>query len=120
MSNSILGTGCDDESQAVIKQSCANTSLFLCGLLGIVCLCLRPVFMEQKKSPNKIRSHLDRKCLDLSPGIRRAENLYILLILYKKRDVTLTSLLNPTPKVYCTSLQCCREEIKIYDIVLSL
>lgn len=76
MSDSILGAVSDDESQAgsnrtVIKQSCINTSLFLCGLLGIVCLSWRPVFIKQeKKSPNKIRSHLDRKFLILLPGIQ--------------------------------------------------
>lgn len=75
MSNSILGTVCADESQAgsnrtVIKQSCINTSLFLCGLLGIVCQSWRPVFIKQKKSPNKIRSHLDRKSSLWLPGIQ--------------------------------------------------
>lgn len=44
--------------RAVIKQSCINTSLFLCGLLGIVCLSLRPVFMkEQKKPPNPTKQY---------------------------------------------------------------
>lgn len=58
-------------NRMVIKQSCINTSLFLCGLLGIVCLSWRPVFIKQeKKSPNKIRSHLDRKCSPLLPGIQ--------------------------------------------------
>lgn len=78
--NSMLGTVRDDESQTgsnrtVIKQSCVNTALFLCGLLGIVCLSWRPVLLKQKKSPNKIRSHLERKCSLLLPGIQTVEIL---------------------------------------------
>lgn len=85
---------CDNESQSgsnrtVIKQSCINTLLFLCGLLGIVCLSWRPVFIKEKKSPNKIRSHLDGKCLFLLPGMQTVEiwphivNLSLTLRLHK-------------------------------------
>lgn len=112
--NSILGAVCSVESQAasdraVIKQSCINTSLFLCGLLGIVCLSWRPVFIKQKKSPNKIRSHLDRKCSLLLPGIQTVEilphivNLPLTRGLHKK-PVLLTSLLKLTPDVYDPSV----------------
>lgn len=117
MSNSILGPASSDESQTgsnrpVIKQSCINTSLFLCGLLGIVCLSRRPVFIKQKKkSPNKIRSHLDRKCSLLLPGIQTVEilpcivNLPLTHGLHKKKGVLLTSLLKHAPEVYCTSVE---------------
>lgn len=112
--NSILGAVWSVESQAtsdraVIKQSCINTSLFLCGLLGIVCLSWRPVFIKQKKSPNKIRSHLDRKCSLLLPGIQTVEilphivNLPLTRGLHKK-PVLLTSLLKLTPDVYDPSV----------------
>lgn len=115
ISNSFLGTACGAERQAgsdraVIKQSCTNTSLFLCGLLGIVCLSWRPVFIKQKKSPNKIRSHLDRKRSLLLPGIQTVEILphivnHPLTRGLHKKPVSLTSLLKPTPGIYCTSVQ---------------
>lgn len=61
----------NDESQTgssgtVIKQSCINTTFFLCASLAIVWGSRRPVFIQ--KSPNKISSHLDRKCRLLLPG----------------------------------------------------
>ncbi len=135
MSNSILGRASDDESQSgsnrtVIRQSCTNTSLFLCGLLGIVCMSRRPVFIkQQKKSPNKIRSHLDRKCSLLLPGIQTVKSLPYIVNLpltqaLHKKPVLLTSLLKPTPEVYGTSVQVKRlvwgGERKIYDILSSL
>lgn len=118
ISNSILSTMCDDESEAgsnrtVIKQSCINKSLFLCGSLGIVCLNWRPVFIKQKKSPNKIRSHLDRKCSFLLPGIQTVEILPHIVNLpwthththFIRKPVLLTGILKLTPEVYCTSVQ---------------
>lgn len=97
---------CDDESQTgsnrtVIKQSCINTSLFLCGSFGIVCLSWRPVFLKQKKSPNKIRSHLDRKCSFRLPGIQTAE---IFPTLHKKK----TCVINKRPQAHtCGILYIC-------------
>lgn len=105
-SESTLDAARCDESQAasywrVIEQSCINTSLFLCGLLGIVCLSRRPVFIKQK-SPNKIRSHLDRKCSFLLPGIQTVEVLpYMVNLLLTcglhKQLMLLTIVCNPMP-----------------------
>jgi len=90
-------------NRTVIKQSCTNTALFLCGLLGIVYLSERPVFVKQK---NKIRSHLDRKRSLLLPGVQTVVisphivNLPLTQGLHEKPVIH-----KPRPEVRSTSVQ---------------